>query len=263
MSTLKARLLATRQEKRALASRALPLIAFYGREPALERRRGEFYSAMAKTFGWAEWKQRPAKKERAAGGEPGRDGRPAHITRIGIDQAFPVDTNAAPLEFLYAKGLLQTRDDVHGSAYRRLSAGLRLRSLLEGAEICGLRAASLDGAGGGSSIGLQPGEYKMECIRFLSVMRGPENAGGMPADLLKLLEDVVYCDRWTWEGRKGKQLAMMLDEIRKALDRVSVPLRLMTKSGYDQRWHRQNARSVSGKSPIGQSVHTKGDADVA
>lgn len=238
MSSLKARLEAARREKRALAAGALPLVAFYGREPALERRRGEFYAAMAKAYGWAEWKQRPAKKARAIASEPGRDGRPAHITRIGIDQAFPVDMNAAPLEFLYGKGLLQTPRDVHGTAYRRLSAGLRFRSLIEGAEICGLRTASFDGAGGGSPTGLQPGEYKMECIRFLSVMRGPEDAGGMPADLLSLLEGVVYFDRWTWEGRKGKQRAMMLDEIRKALDRVSVPLRLMTTSGFDQRWRR-------------------------
>ncbi|NML73083.1 hypothetical protein HHL25_02980 [Rhizobium sp. S-51] len=243
MSTLKARLQAARQEKRGLASRVLPLVAFYGREPTLERRRGEFYAAMAKAYGWAEWKQRPGKKEREIGGEPGREGRPAHITRIGIDQAFPVDTNAAPLEFLYTKGLLQTRNDAHGSAYRRLSAGLRFRNLLEGSEICGLRAASFEGAGGGSSTGLQPGEYKMECIRFLSVMRGPESAGGMPADLLSLLEDVVYFDRWTWEGRKGKQRDIMFDEIRKALDRVSVPLRLMTRSGFDQRWHRPAPRA--------------------
>ncbi|MBW8285063.1 MAG: hypothetical protein K0M55_15840 [Rhizobium sp.] len=263
MSRLKARLQAARQERRTLASRALPLIAFYGREAALERRRGEFYAAMAKAYGWAEWKQRPVKKVRAIDNAPGRDGRPAKITRIGIDQAFPVDTSAAPLEFLYAKGLLQTRDDVHGSAYRRLSAGLRFRSLLEGAEIQGLRSASFDGAGGGSPSGLQPGEYKMECIRFLSVMRGPESAGGMPADLLTLLEDMVYFDRWTWEDRKGKQRAMMLDEIRKALDRVSVPLKLMTRSAFDQRWHRQRARAVPSKSPVGQSVHTKGGADVA
>lgn len=263
MSSLKARLEAARREKRALAAGALPLVAFYGREPALERRRGEFYAAMAKAYGWPEWKQRPARKARAIASEPGRDGRPAHITRIGIDQAFPVDMNAAPLEFLYGKGLLQTPKDVHGTAYRRLSAGLRFRSLIEGAEICGLRTASFDGAGGVRSIGLQPGEYKMECIRFLSVMRGPEDAGGMPAHLLTLLEQLVYRDRWVWENLRGKERTIMFDEIRKALDRASVPLRLMTRSAFDQRWHRQRARSVPSKGPVGQSVHTKGGADVA
>lgn len=243
MKSFKERLEAQRAEKGNLRKRVLPLSAFYGREPDFERRRLQFYTDMEKAL---RAEVQTSKKKVRSVTPSGRDGRPAEIASIGRGRSMPVITNTAPLEFLFSKGLLQGKRDAHGAAYVRLSAGLRLRGILEGAEISGLKAANLEGSSGGGAPGKLPGEYKMDCIYWLSRLRGPEAAGGMPRELFAVLEDVVYHDRWIWEKVRSDRQESVLLKIQKALDMLAVRLHLMQWTNFSARWR-------ASKTPAGET----------
>lgn len=235
MTSFKQRLEAKRVEKAQLRKRALPLIAHYGREPDFEQRRIEFYSAMAAAFGWAEW--RLGSTITPIQGNAGRDGRPAEIASVGMDRAVPVITNIAPLEYLARKGLLQSKLDTHGAAYRRLSAGQRLRSICEGAAISGLKAASLEGSSGGGMPGRLPGDYKMDCIRWLGELRGANETTGLAPSPFSIIEDLVYHDIWVWEKVRADRRDRYMLRIHKALDELSVRFHMMTGRDFNARWN--------------------------
>ena len=177
--------------------------------------------------------------EKSASSEPkapGRDGRPAEFRGVGRENVIPVILNAAPLEFLYSKGMLHGDLDAHGAAYRRFSAGQRLRGIFEGAEISGLKAANLEGASGGGMPGRLPGEYKMDCIRWLAELRGPDRVHAIRPGLFKLLEAVIYEDRWVWESvRQDRQKSVIL-RLHKALDLLSVRFQMMAARDFNARW---------------------------
>jgi hypothetical protein len=232
MASLKDRLREARMNRDALQKKAIPLLAFYGRSPDFECRRNEFYADLAKAFAGK-------KKVDEKGYEPkaGRDGRRAEIAAIGKDKAVPVITNIAPLEYLASKMLLQTKRDSHGAGYRRLSAGQRLRSICEGAAISGLKAANLEGSSGGGMPGRLPGEYKMDCIRWLGELRGANEIFGLVRSPFSLVEDVVYHDKWVWENVRADRRERLMLKLHKELDRLSVKFRMMTTRDFNARWY--------------------------
>ncbi|MBX5268582.1 hypothetical protein HJB99_07805 [Rhizobium sp. NLR17b] len=235
--SFKERLEAKRLEKAQLRKRALPLIAHYGREPDVEQRRSTFYAAMAKAFGWEEWKIGSRHSVSPPDAIAGRDGRKAEIASIGRERAMPVITNSAPLEYLFSKGLLQGKHDAHGAAYRRLSAGQRLRSICEGAQISGLKAANLEGSSGGGMPGRLPGEYKMDCIRWLSELRGANRTPGLEQSMFSMIEDVVFHDVWLWEKVRADRRDRVITKLLKALDDLSVRFHMMTMRDFNARWY--------------------------
>lgn len=241
MKSFKERLQAQRAEKGNLRNRILPLAAFYAREPEFERRRLQFYSDMAKALA-----EPPSKVEQAVK-HSSRDGRPAEIASIGLERAMPVITNTAPLEYLFSKGMLQGKRDAHGAAYRRLSTGLRLRSICEGAEISGLKAANLEGASGGGLPGQLPGEYKMECIKWLGDLRGAFEIAGLAQSPFSIIEDLVYHDKWVWEKVRQDRRERFMLKVHKALDELSVRFCMMSQRDFNERWHAgQKPAEVSG-----------------
>jgi hypothetical protein len=244
---------AQRVEKTQLRKRVLPLAAFYKRDDDFEQRRSEFYAAMAKVFEWEEWKMGVRHTVSLPQVKAGRDGRKAEIASIGRDRAMPVITNIAPLEYLFSKGLLQGKDDAHGAAYRRLSTGLRLRSICEGAEISGLKAANLEGSSGGGVPGRLPGEYKMDCIRWLAELRGAYQTPKLEQSPFSMVEDVVYHDKWIWEKVRADRRDKLMQKLMKALDDLSVRFHMMTLRDFNARWYpgqlREERQVSSDQSP--------------
>ncbi|KQS95364.1 hypothetical protein [Rhizobium sp. Leaf386] len=232
MRSLKDRLREQRLDRDALRKGILPLSAFYGRDPDFENRRNQFYAAMAKAY-----ERREAPKVTEVDVRAGRDGRPAEIASIGRERAMPVITNSAPLEYLFSKGMLQTKDDTHGAAYRRLSAGQRLRSIWEGAQISGLKAANLEGSSGGGAPGRLPGEYKMDCIWWLSELRGHNQTPGLEQSQFSMVEDLVFHDVWLWEKFRADRRERVILKLLKALDDLSVRFHMMEKRDFNARWY--------------------------
>lgn len=199
-------------------------------------------------------------KRGAKASVPGRDGRPAQLRVISQQNSYPVIENAAPLEYLFSKGMLMLKSDRTGAAARRYSAGQRLRGLIEDAQISALKTPDLEGASGGSAPGRLPGEYKMDCILWLSILRGPEASGGLPAAVMRLLEDVVYFDRWIWEKTKGKRRGVVLMRICMSLDLLSVRFRMMTMADFNARW-RVGRRPAEEKGSPGPSQDRQSPQD--
>ncbi|NEH72302.1 hypothetical protein [Rhizobium leguminosarum] len=245
---LKERLREMRLDREAFAKKVLPLAAYYGRDSDFEARRNEFYSAMAKAHGWLA----KAKADEEIDGRAGRDGRPAEIASIGRERAVPIITNTAPLEYLYSKGFLQGKDDAHGAANRRLNAGQRLRSISEGAQISGLKAANLEGSSGGGIPGRLPGEYKMDCIRWLSELRGAFQTPRLEQSLFSMVEDVVVHDVWLWEKARADRRDRVITKLLKALDELSVRFHMMTMRDFNARWYPAR-RPAEGQESSGQS----------
>lgn len=251
---LKERLREMRLDREAFAKKVLPLAAYYGRDSDFETRRNEFYSAMAKVHGWLA----KAKADEEIDGRAGRDGRPAEIASIGLKRAVPIITNTAPLEYLYSKGLLQGKHDAPGAANRRLNVGQRLRGIWEGAQISGLKAANLEGSSGGGMPGRLPGEYKMDCIRWLSELRGSNETTGLVQSPFSLVEDVVVHDVWAWEKVRPDRRDRLMTKLLKALDELSVRFHMMTMRDFNARWYpaRRPAEGQESSGPSRDQPHS-------
>lgn len=85
--------------------------------------------------------------------------------------------------------------------------------------------------------GRLPGEYKMDCIRWLSEVRGPEQTGGMPPTLFSILEDIVYQDRWIWERLREDRREALISKLHRALDLLSVRFMMMSRNDFSARWY--------------------------
>ncbi|MHC2526128.1 hypothetical protein [Rhizobium leguminosarum] len=251
---LKERLKELRLDREALGKKVLPLVAYYGRGPEFEARRNEFYAALAKAHGW----EAKVKAVDDIAVRAGRDGRPAEIASIGRERAVPIITNTAPLEYLYSKGLLQGKDDAGGAANRRLNAGQRLRSISEGAQISGLKAANLEGSSGGGIPGRLPGDYKMDCIRWLSELRGANQTPGLEQSPFSIVEDVVVHDVWLWEKVRADRRDRVIMRLLKALDELSVRFHMMTMRDFNARWYpaRRPAEEQGSPDPSPNQQHS-------
>ncbi|EJB02917.1 hypothetical protein Rleg9DRAFT_1732 [Rhizobium leguminosarum bv. trifolii WSM597] len=247
--SFKERLEAKRLEKAQIRKRVLPLVAHYGRDDDFEHRRAVFYAAMAKAYGWEEWKIGSRHSVSPPVAMAGRDGRKAEIASIGRERATPIITNSAPLEYLFSKGWLQGKNDAPGAAHRRLNAGQRLRSIWEGAQISGLKAANLEGSSGGGVPGRLPGEYKMDCIRWLSYLRGSNKTPGLEQSEFSMVEDVVFHDVWLWEKVRADRRDRVILKLLKALDDLSVRFHMMTMRDFNARWYPASPRAEHPESP--------------
>lgn len=230
--------------RRALRNKVLPMAAYYGRDADFERRRGEFYAAMAKAFGWADWNTSATYKDGVGDVLAGRDGHPVKMRLIGKGTAYPINENSNPLEHLAFSNLLATAADSPRAGLSRLEAGLRLRDLISASQISSLKTANLEGASGGMAMGKPPSQHKIEAIHDMIWLRG-----NIPADDMKLLEDVVFFDVWVWRKVRADRRSAMILRVQRALDLLAVQFRLLTIQEFNARWRAGRRRAAGQGSP--------------
>jgi hypothetical protein len=159
--------------------------------------------------------------------------------------ATSINVNSAPLEFLYFSRLLATPDDGSSAESIRYDAACRVRKALEQAQVNGLRGQNFNDSGGAGQVRNRP-ISEQKAMRILELARLRE---GMPLRDLKLLEDVVFLDKWIWDGRTRKRRSQILEDFRKALDRAAVHYGRMSDREFTSRWralrgaHRRRAGS--------------------
>lgn len=206
------------------------MAAYYRQEPDQERRRAEFYAHMARVFEWDDWlleRQFVAVRN----GVSGRDGRPATVEFIDRHtRAIAINSSAAPLEWLASVGELEGRNEAAGTGTVRLNAGLRLREEIVGAEISALKSQNLQSSGGGGQ-GRPVSDYKLDCIHSITMVQER-----VPAKLYAVLVELVYRDRWLWEGMSKKRRRRMIERIRRGLDKVAVCYGYMSMREVTDRW---------------------------
>ena len=205
-------LLAAIDKPVAHGSIALPLAAHYGRDEAFERRRGTFYAHMAMVFGSAGWRLSFYDHEMQIAAGQGYGERDRVIQPLDRDSAVNLNTAAAPLEWLVAKGKLETDQDEPGHGMVRFAAALRFRDEMDGAQVAALKGQAFDGASGGGAGGRPVSDYKLDCMATISAIRE-----GMHPGLYRLLVWVVIDDVWAWEkARPGKYHRMLKRALAKA-----------------------------------------------
>jgi hypothetical protein len=185
----------------------------------------------------------------ATPGSPGHDGHAPLVIMANFRSASAnmLNVNTAPLEFLYFSRLLATRDDPANAESIRYDVACRVRRLLEQAQVSGLQAQNLNGGGGGAGqVRKRPiSEQKAQFILELVELRR-----AIPMRELRLIEDVIYLDKWVWDGRTRKRRADILESVRKALDRAALYFERMSHRDFLMRWRKsRGARQSSGQRP--------------
>jgi hypothetical protein len=233
----------------------LPMAAHYGGEPDREARRAEFYAHCALAFGFRGWILDNPTVQMAVNIGYGGQGRSIRV--IDQEQVAPIDIMAAPFEWLFATGKMESKLDTPGTGLLRYTAGIRYRDDMEGAGL-GLRAQSYEGASGGGQPNRPPSDFRMDCIRAIAELRAIRD--------YKVLEAVVWRDEWIWrvslkrplpEGKPGKKhrrerqaRARVLKELQRrmtrnilkvhrALDQAARYYGLMNAAEYEKRWHKR------------------------
>lgn len=174
------------RSKKAKAERrgALPLIAFYGRESEQERRRNRFYHELrlAMSMPEAEADALPDIRSRRS------------LLFIDLNDSIAIlDVNASPLEFVASRGEMETEQDDDGMAGVRFHTALRMRDLVDGAQVKGMRSPALEGSGGGGGgASVDIPAYRLDCMGRLRRIRSAMADGWIS----RLVEDVVVGGVW-------------------------------------------------------------------
>lgn len=212
----------------------LPLIAYYGREPAQEELRNKFYAAMERALAFRE-EDYPDQM---------RGGKVPHWTLVDLRDAIAVvNANSSPIEFLVSRGEMETGKDLEGMGGVRYHTALRLRDLIDGARVNGMKSPSFSGGGGGGGKAADIRGYQLDCMKLLGRVKGD-----MPERwLFPMLESVVFMDEWfdLWPEMEGppkrreaarKRRLKTIQALHFALDQASVSLGYMQTNEFRQRW---------------------------
>lgn len=212
----------------------LPLAAFYGREPDREELRNKMYAAVERAMAF-----RDDEFSKRMGG-----GKAAHWTLVDLrDAIMVVNAASSPIEFLVSRGEMETGTDFDGMSRMRYHTALRLRDLIDGARVNGMKSPSFAGGGGGGGKAADIRGYQLDCINLLGRVKKD-----MPADwVFPMLESVVFMDEWmdlvpdvTSAPKKRaahrKARAKTLQAIHFALDRAGLSLGYLGEADFRQRW---------------------------
>lgn len=212
----------------------LPLSAFYGREKEQEELRTRMYDSVARVMA-----MRDIDLEKI-----GRPGPHGHYLILDMKDAYAIlDASSSPIEFLVSRGEMEFEVDEDGMSGVRFHTALRLRDLINGSQVKGLKSPSLEGTGGGSSSPADIRGYQLDCMNIIGKIRKT-----MPEPwLYPMLEAVVFMDEWLdlWpvdEPRadkreaKRKQRLKTLQALHYALDRTGTTLCYMAEEDFMQRW---------------------------
>lgn len=210
----------------------LPMSAYYGRDPKSEEMRNKMYAAIERAMAFK---------------EPDQDfkGRYHRYALVDLKDAIAIVNSASsPIEFLVSKGELETTADEDGMSGVRFHAAIRLRDLLEGSQVNGIKSPSFSGGGGGG--GGKPVDirgYQLDCMKLMANVKRK-----MPEPwLFKLLESVVFQDDWLDllpvedqnEKRaeaKRKNRQKTIQALHYALDMASLTLGYIGEDDFSQRW---------------------------
>lgn len=165
--------------------------------------------------------------------------RAKEIRELGL---APRGTSASPLEFLYERGLLAEPDEKKsgkvgaatvGNSLRRYQAGERLRSILVSAYSSGLKTQnyeSVGGGGGGAGV-----------VIHAAVVEALDNANrirGMVFDEeFRMIDQMLREDRFVFDVPAAKAKDLVLEDVRRVLDVVSVFFEMMSPDDFEKRWN--------------------------
>jgi len=159
-------------------------------------------------------------------GEVGRS-----ISLISMKRAIPINTKAAPLEYMVDQGWLETRDDKSSVGRIRFSVALRCREFWEGANISTIKVNSYEPTISGGGVGNTLSDYQMDCLMTVSHIKK-----SMPAELFTILEQVVMFDVWLWKKRHKTKRPVIIKKIHMALDHAAIAIGYMELEEFKQRW---------------------------
>lgn len=151
------------------------------------------------------------------------------------DGFAPRGVEASPLEYLYnekmlsnAKEKAEERENKEkaNNAMRRYEAGVRLRSMLESIYGSGVKSQDFESAGGGGGAGVVIHAVVAENIKNVNSIRSL-----MPNEWFNMLESMLLKGLFVWQIPSAKGAEIVLDEIRGALDKVSLFLGTMPADG--------------------------------
>lgn len=214
----------------------LPLAAFYGRDPEQEWKRDRMYAAVERALAFRE-ENFPEKM---------RGGRETAWTLVDFQESVVVvNANSSPIEFLVSRGELQGSVDPDGMGGVRFHTALRLRDLIDGARVNGMKSPSFDGGGGGG--GGKAADirgYQLDCMNLLGRVKK-----AMPASwIFPMLEAVVFMDDWLdlWpdfstapkrRATQKRQRAKTIKALHFALDITGLTLGYLADLDFKQRWN--------------------------
>lgn len=177
---------------------------------------------------------------------PGRDGRPMD-KRLTKGRAAWRDWNCDPFEWLLQHGKLREevradrgdrREDVMARQNQaRSEAGTWFREIHAKAAIAPVRCASLEtmGVGGG-------GEMSADELRIDAITKIDRLRRSMPRESYDALDRLIVGEVWLWRDLKGsereqnKRRGQIFDDIRRALDYVSLHRFLISAAAFRARW---------------------------
>lgn len=209
----------------------LPLVAFYGRDPASEETRAKMYDMMSRAMAADVIIAPPLAQQN-------------NYLYLDMQDAITIlNAKASPIEFLVSNGEMELGEDEDGMGGVRFHTAIRFRDLVNGAQIKGLKSANLDGVGGGGSAPIDIMAYQVDCRKILRRLREIVREEWV----YRMLEAVVVMDEWLdlWpEGRssdkrgvKRKQRMKTIIALHYGLDIAAKALGYMNKEAFIQRWH--------------------------
>lgn len=220
---------------------ALPMVAFYGREPDVESKRMEFYAHMARQFGWKEWNMGPVKAREKTSNTPGHGGRKQKTRRVDPRSRVMLNTTSAPLEYMNEHDMLfNAKSEDGGIGMQRFNAGMRLRDLIEGASISTLASPDLGRVGSGGK-GIPITDTKLDCMRILERIKqrcrqSAQVFGHVEPGAYSIAEQLCGQDLWIWEYWRSHKREKRIRIIHFALDCVQAEIGELSDQELAKRW---------------------------
>lgn len=219
----------------------LPLRAYYGHDPEQEAKRATFYARMARHHDWVDWRKPAPEPEKPSG--PGHGGRGRDLRKNIRTSMLVINTNCAPLEHMSEKNMLHDhKTEDQGIAMARFQAGLRIRSLFEGAALSPVASPDLERVGSGGK-GAPITDTKVDCMKYLDRIKQRCRPAGDLFGLAEpaafpLMEQLCGHDFWVWEYWPLTKRPRRLRIIHYGLDCVAAEVGELSDQDFNQRWHR-------------------------
>ncbi|EFO30121.1 hypothetical protein TRICHSKD4_3695 [Roseibium sp. TrichSKD4] len=233
-----------------------PLAFHYARSEEFEVRRRKFYDMVERIYGQSinpypkPFVSQFSERENKHGG---REGRPIDW-RVSRDSVVISDHNAAPFEWLMFSGKFEdNRYEEEAVAAEianfRWYAGLEFRKDMEKAQITLLRSPELDGVPNSGS-----GPRPIADVKLTAMMSLDRLQSSMSSYLYKILDDVVWLDKWLFRSPDKVQVIKVdekaqrkvrasvdrtvLEKTLRALDHAAVHYNYLSFESLFSRWYR-------------------------
>ena len=163
-----------------------------------------------------------------------------------VRRMTPFEASSAPLENLIFTNKLVARSEHPDIAYIRADAGFQFRADCHMAQVSGLSAKPISDSAGGGGLKILLADNKLMAMDSLGRLRT-----AMGIKQFKLLEDVVWADRWLFtvappRGSGAKRAAMesamnqrndrIVEQLLCCLDAAAVHYGLINVEAFRSRW---------------------------